>query len=357
MPPVLDYHSKRIVELLDEPAQGRGADWLKESLQQAVMLELATLPPYLCGLWSIEDPAQHEDVFSAIRRVVFDEMSHLGLAGNLLTTIGGVPRLADASVVPAYPGPLPGGIRPELTVFLSGLSKESLDLYARIEEPDSPLAGAGAHTSIGSFYTAVLEAFRSHPDLITGEHQLTKNMAHHGQGNSVVAIRSLAEVEAAIGVIKEQGEGTTASPENPHPGEPDELAHFYVFREIFHGRKLVKTAEDPDRWEFLGAEIPLPSALPMGVVPSGGWGTSGPLAPEPHTRRLLDAVNTSYSEMLRLLEAAWQADSPATAQGLLSGAIGQMFALQGPARSAMEQPLPDGSGKTYGPEFRFTADA
>ncbi|MBG0850626.1 ferritin-like protein [Streptomyces spinoverrucosus] len=354
MTSVLEYRSKRIVELLDEPAELRDADWLKEALQQAVMLELATLPPYLCGLWSIDDSARDGEASSAIGRIVFDEMSHLGLAGNLLTTVGGVPRLADARAVPAYPGPLPGGVRPELTVFLSGLSKDSLDLYSRIEEPDRPVAAAETHTSIGAFYTAVLEAFRSHPDLITGGHQLTRNMPHHGEGNNVGALRSLADVEAAIGVIKEQGEGTSASPENPHPGEPEELAHFYVFREIFHGRKLVRTAENPDRWEFAGAEIPMPPALPMGRVPSGGWGTSGPLAPDPETRQLLDAVNRTYSQMLRFLEAAWQADLPATAKELLNKAVGQMFALQDPARAAMRRPLPDGSGRTYGPEFLFT---
>ncbi|MET7432914.1 MULTISPECIES: ferritin-like protein [Streptomyces] len=85
-------------------------------MQQAVLLELATLPPYLCGLWSIEDPSQDEGVFHAIREIAFDEMSHLGLADNLLTTTGGVPRLAD------------------------------LDMYARIEEPDHPITAARATT-------------------------------------------------------------------------------------------------------------------------------------------------------------------------------------------------------------------
>lgn len=127
------YRGNRIVELLDEPAELRGADWLKDSLQQAVMLELATLPPYLCAMWSIED--QDGDVCSAIREIVFDEMSHLGLAGNLLTTIGGAPRLADVRTVPTYPGPLPGGVRPGLIVSLSGLTKESVDLFPGSRSP------------------------------------------------------------------------------------------------------------------------------------------------------------------------------------------------------------------------------
>ncbi|MFD6968295.1 ferritin-like protein [Streptomyces sp. NPDC059949] len=354
MTTLLAYRSNRIVELMAEPAEGRGADWLKDALQQALMLELATLPPYLCGLWSIKDPSADGVAAEAIRRVVFDEMSHLGLACNLLTTIGGVPRLADERTVPKYPGPLPGGVRPELSVFLSGLTKESLDLYARIEEPDAPVADAegATHTSIGSFYTAVLAVFRQHEGLITGARQLKRRMAHHGTGNSIEPLTSLAAVEKAIGIIKEQGEGTSGSPANPHPGEDGELAHYYVFRELFLGRKLIRTSETPETWAFAGEDISMPAALPMATVPLGGWEAAGPL--DADTRRLLGDVNRAYSQMLRFLESAWQTDFPAEADDLLTEAVGQMFELEGPARMLMERQLPDGSGRTYGPEFRYT---
>ncbi len=62
---LVDYRSNRIVKLMEEPVERRDAAWFRESLQQAVLLELATLPPYLCGLWSIEDPSQDEGVFHA----------------------------------------------------------------------------------------------------------------------------------------------------------------------------------------------------------------------------------------------------------------------------------------------------
>lgn len=354
MTSLLEYRSNRIVELMEEPAERRDADWLKESLQQAVMLELATLPPYLSAMWSIEP--QSGDVLKAFKRIVFDEMSHLGLTGNMLTTIGGVPRLGDVHTAPKYPGPLPGGVRPSLTVFLSGLSKESLDLFARIEEPDDPIAKARSHTSIGAFYTAILEAFQDHAELITGAHQLERDMQHHGAGNSLVALNSLADVEAAIEVIKEQGEGTSASPENPHPGVTDELAHFYVFRELFHGRKLVRVAENPDRWEFTGDVIAMPGTRPMGTVPDGGWGAPGQPTPDAETQDLLDRGNQAYSRMLDLLEDAWQANDPDTATGLLDEAVFKMVGLKGPARALMLREVPGGGGKTYGPEFRYIDD-
>ncbi|MFI8521827.1 ferritin-like protein [Streptomyces sp. NPDC085481] len=346
------YRSNRIVELMQERGERRDAHWLEEALQQAAMLELATLPPYLCAMWSVKD--QNAQVPKAIKRIVFDEMSHLGLVGNLLATIGGAPRLAGQDVVPVYPGPLPGGVRPGLVVSLSGMSKETAELFSRIEEPDEPLAEARTHTSIGAFYSAILDAFRARPDLITGGRQLVKDMAHHGEGNSIVAITSLADVEQAIAVIKEQGEGTTASPANPHPGPSPELAHYYVFREIFRGRRLIKVSENPDRWDFTGDEIPMPEAFPMATVPPGGWVTSGAAIPDPDTKVLLDQANRAYSTMLRALEKVWQTDDATVADDLMTAAVIEMSRIKIAALKLRTRQLSDGSGRTYGPEFLYT---
>lgn len=342
-----------IVELMRMPAEEHDELWLKNALQQAVMLELATLPPYLCGLWSIEDPDGEPEVSETIKEIVFDEMSHMGLVCNMLTTIGGVPRIADAALVPKYPGPLPGGVRPELSVSLTGLTREAVDMYSQIERPDDPVVEEGeVHTSIGAFYTQILEAFRNQPQLIKGTRQVVKNMSSHGTGNDVVALASLDDVEAAVKIIKEQGEGTAASPDNPFPGQPGELAHFYSFREIFHGRKLVLVSSDPQRFDFQGDEIPMPRTFPMGTVPSGGWEQGG-IPVSSAARDPLDACNHHYSSLLRFLEQAWQADQSSTATDLLKKSIGEMRKLEDPARQLMQIPLPDGSGRTYGPEFRY----
>ncbi|MER7536588.1 ferritin-like protein [Streptomyces sp. NPDC097704] len=347
--------NNRIVELMEQPAQLRDVDWMQEAAQQAVLLELATLPPYLCGLWSIDTSTGDGSVFDTLREIVFDEMSHLGLACNLLTTIGGTPVLADETVVPRYPGPLPGGVRPELSVFLSGLTKDSVDMYSRIEEPDHPLVRAVAeHTSIGAFYTALLDAFRAHPERITGTRQLTMLMPQHGEGNDVVPLDTLAAVESAIEVIKEQGEGTSASPDNPHPGEAGERAHYYAFREIFHERKLQKNP-DTGKFEFTGAPIPMPDAKRMAVVPEGGWPRTGPSAPDAETIQTLDESNQAFSDLLRALEKPWRAGDASQAEELLSAAVGQMFFLQDPAQRLMDRPIPGAGGKTYGPEFRYVA--
>lgn len=95
-----------------EPPEGRGADWLKDALQQALMLELATLPPYLSGLWSIKEPSEDGVAAEAIRRIVFDEMSHLGLACNLLTTIGEFPASPTSARCRSTPARCPAAYAP-----------------------------------------------------------------------------------------------------------------------------------------------------------------------------------------------------------------------------------------------------
>ena len=42
---VLDYESDAIRDLMEVEEEARTDDWLQKSLQQAIMLELATLPP------------------------------------------------------------------------------------------------------------------------------------------------------------------------------------------------------------------------------------------------------------------------------------------------------------------------
>src|SRR5262245_43311966 len=131
-----------IVQLMAQPASQHDIGWLKEALQAAIQLELSTIPPYLCAMWSIKDPA--EPVYDTIREIVVEEMLHMGLACNMLTTIGGAPRINAPDVVPQYPGPLPGGVRPTVRVALSGLTKDVVrDVFMQIEYPESgPLAAA-----------------------------------------------------------------------------------------------------------------------------------------------------------------------------------------------------------------------
>jgi Ferritin-like len=85
----------------------------------------------------------------------------------MLTTLGGTPQMNTQGVVPKYPGRLPGGVRPQLTVALIGLSKQIIaDMYLQIEFPEKgPVAFALGETfpTIGAFYDALLVAVQKLP--------------------------------------------------------------------------------------------------------------------------------------------------------------------------------------------------
>src|SRR5262252_5681872 len=146
--------NNKVVELMQVPIEQRGLDWLRQGLQSAVEIELSTLPPYLCGMWSVV--SQRGPAYDLIRSVAIEEMLHMGLACNMLTAIGGAPQIVQSyqkRII--YPGPLPGGVRPELTVYLAGLTQSFLkDVYMEIEYPETGpvvLALGEIYPTIGSF--------------------------------------------------------------------------------------------------------------------------------------------------------------------------------------------------------------
>ncbi|WP_030622240.1 ferritin-like domain-containing protein [Streptomyces sclerotialus] len=352
---VVEYRSNAIVELMQVSEQDCDERWLKKALQAAIMVELATIPPYACGLWSIKDPAKDRNVFSAIREILFDEMTHLGRVGNILSALGEQPVLADPKSVPEYPGALPGGVRPELTVQLSGLDKPALRMFSEIEKPDRPLAEAAAmetYTSIGAFYSRIRDVLRANKDLFREPGpQIDYDMSARGLENSVEPIRGWEQADRAIEAIMQQGEGTTASPENPFPGKKGELAHYYVFLEIHQGRRLINVGE---KWEFRGEEIPMPSVYPMAKVPKGGWATDRKNAPTGAVKLMVEAFNAHYGVLLRSLEAAWREQNDRERNSLVLRAIASMSSMRALARVLMQLPLPGNAKATYGPEFRYS---
>jgi hypothetical protein len=318
----------KIRDLMQIAAEQRDQTWLAQSLQAAIELELSTIPPYLCAMWSIKD--QSAPAYELILSIVLEEMLHMSLACNMLTTIGGTPDITGT--VPTYPGPLPGGVRPGLIVSLGGLTKQRVaDIFMQIEYPEGgpvTLVLGQTYPTIGAFYDAITAAFLALPtSAFTGQRQLTAQI----DSNSLVAINSCGDAEHAISEIKEQGEGSSQSPLAVDFG--DELAHYYKFAEIYHGRKLVKT---PGGWKYQGEPIPFPDVYPMAEVPPGGY---------PAQSRDFDV---QFSAVLNSLQSAWAKGS----QDDLSNAITSMFNLGDLATALMKQPLPGGHGN-YGPDFRY----
>jgi hypothetical protein len=321
---------RRLLDLLASPPDQHDLAWLKSSLQLAVELELSTLPPYLCGMWSCQDQGS---AYGLIQTVVLQEMLHMGLAANMLTTIGGTPAINTS--VPSYPGPLPGGVMPDLTVYLGGLTKAYVgDVYMTIEYPDSgPITPPPTQETIGQFYAAISDAFGQVQPTCSGENQLTASIGN----DNVSAIQSVTEAQQAISLIKEQGEGTATSPDD---GDAGEFAHYYRFGEIFNGALLVQV---DGKWAYSGDAVPFPATYPMAQVPKGGWPN-----PPSNVTSLLQTFDQAYKTVLDSLQSAWQNGS----QGDLDNAVGAMFGLGGTAGQLMQIQLPDGSGN-YGPDFIY----
>ncbi|MGW3207825.1 ferritin-like domain-containing protein [Streptomyces sp. NPDC001135] len=322
-----------VARLLAVPGGDRGIEWLRSALQLAVRLELATIPPYLCGWWSVRD--RRGEAAQLIRRIIDDEMYHLGVVCNLLVAVGGRPRLKDAA--PRYPGPLPGGVRAGLNVYLSGLTRAFVhDVMMAIEAPEAPLARTAVQPpTIGGFYGDLQAAFRSIAPYLSAEGQLSDRI-----GSDVLEpVTGLDDVERSLEIVREQGEGTASSPsdafQNDHP------AHYYAFAEIYHGRRLRRTAGG---WEFTGAPVPFPAARPMAPVPPDGWHR-----PPSQVQRLLDQFDSTYAAVLDGLDEAWGGGGGRS----LGAAVRAMHAMEDPAVELMETPVPDAPG-TYGPQFRLS---
>ncbi len=330
---------------------GHDLEMLRAALQAAVTLEFSTLPPYLTALWSVKNPL--DPVANSIREILQEEMLHMALACNMLTAIGGRPEIKTA--VPVYPGKLPGGVHPELTIPLTGLDDDSLEAFMEVERPQHPghfeslearedldavAKDEGGDDpddfTIGEFYDEILAAFERLKPTISTDRQITGPLAWF-------VIKDLADVKRAIDTIETQGEGSSGTPDSSEGN----LSHYFRFAELRERKKLV---QDPDtgKWDFKDPiEFDMDNDVwPVGKVPPGGY--TDEVVEDEEVRRLLRGFNLTYSKMLDLLDTVWKTDG---GQANLWHAIETMFALEKFSRPLMEIERPD--GKNYGPDFRY----
>ena len=221
-------------------------DALHTALQTAIELEHATIPVYLYALYSIE-PGRNALVASMLRSVVLEEMTHMGLAANLLNAVGGSPVIARPGFIPAYPGSLPGTVGGDLEARLDRLSLDLVEhVFMKIEEPEDPLAfrtesaAAVDPLTIGEFYAAVADQLTAAgPAAFVGDpaRQVTHELGPEG----LIAITDLDSALQAIHTIVVEGEGTSQSPLD----REGELAHYYRFAEIKHRHRLVPRPDPP----------------------------------------------------------------------------------------------------------------
>lgn len=327
---------------------------LRTHLQWAIELEHATIPPYLCALYSL-DPDRNPEAAQVIGSVMGEEMLHLALAANLLNAVGGHPRLDTPELLLPYPRPLPHGAR-DVHVNLLPFGPEALDLFLRIEQPapaDGPAEGFNYRT-IGQFYAAIAAGLRDLTATLgegevfsgPGDRQIRDSHLHSTSGTMVV-VDGLESALVALHEIVEQGEGAGVTDvwdgdrDVLHP-DLDEVAHYYRFQELREGRRYQRgdTPQTGPTGEVIAVDFT--AVRPMRANPGpSDFPAGSPIRVAQHE------FNRTYCRLLQGLEEAFTGNP-----GQLGEAVGTMFAIRNQARSLMEQPTGDGR-TTAGPTFEY----
>ncbi len=344
-------------------------DGLHRYLHAALQLEHATIPPYLTALYSIY-PGTNSDAFHVIRVVAVEEMLHLTLAANVLNAVGGTPDLTGPDFVPTYPAFLPDGEN-DFQVDLQRFSREAVDTFLKIERPAgapdeesrvmrgeaaggqsllaAPEDDSVRFFSIGDFYEEIRrglehlhgEKTKAGEELFVGDpaRQVTPEYYYSG-GGEVVPVTDMDSALAAIRLIGEQGEGLGGAIYD-YEGE---LAHYYRFKQLLHGRYYQK-GDGPDD----------PTGPPLDI----DWEAVYPIkknvrlddyreASELHAAAV--EFNRQYANLLSLLTEAYTGRPE-----LLIEAVSEMFRLRDGMTSLIRNPIPGADGLTAAPTFELAA--
>jgi hypothetical protein len=292
------------------------------------------------------------------------EMLHLALVQNLLTSVGGAPRLARPNFpVPSYH--YPAGVRVELLPF----GEEALRHFAYLERPQgmafddaegfaaleraAPLPSAHDEEiapqlqefeTIGQLYRS-LETGLEHLAGRLGEERLfvgqpnAQATEEHFRWPELVAVTDLASARRAIDTIVEQGEGAR--------GE---------WRDAHFGRLLGILDELTElRREEPGFE-PARPVVAARVRPTT-HGPSLPVIGDPGTARATDLLNVVNEVLLQLLSRyfAHTDESEEQLRVLADVAVGLMYTAVKPLGNVITR-LPvsfDRPGVTAGPTFEL----
>jgi Ferritin-like len=335
---------------------------LQELLEAAVKLELATIPPYLCALYSIH-PGTNREATLVIRSVVVEEMLHMALAANVLNAIGGRPRVSGRANAPHYPHELPDGVVLDLLPF----SAAAIEGFLQVENPEykadpsvAPppsalgrrgdlhpshvLTVSGRPTSIGAFYAEIIAGLRDvaadigEKVLFCGDpaRQISGDYYYAGGGKPVI-VTDLESAGLALAEIVEQGEGGMTS---PYDADGD-LAHYYRFEQLKYRRSYL----DADA-------VGTPTGPPVGVQ----FDTVYPMLANPRLTEFIDpdlrtvaeTANRQWSRLLIQIDAAFDG-APVT----LLPAVHTMFKLRDTIVMLLANPLPGHEGYHAGPTFEW----
>ncbi len=251
---------------------------LGEALQQAIEIEIATIPVYLYTYYSINRVPDQDKIISQmtalllktgkkpdeaatiaqdcsaeimvyankagaiIMSVAVEEMLHMALSSNVKQALAGMPELVGKAPV-TWPAYLPGHV-PEFPINRAAFSQLQLMTFLKIESPlpipKNKLAELKAidYTTIGEFYDMIIACIKSHklkyntkaPQLIPGRGYYANNnidtvyynkqhqpkFTNAGDSGDLIQVVDAKSATKAIDEIIHQGEGNKdATPLNP----------------------------------------------------------------------------------------------------------------------------------------------
>jgi hypothetical protein len=333
---------------------------LRELLAAAVKLELATIPPYLCALYSIH-PGTNLEATMVVRSVVVEEMLHMILAGNVLNAVGGRPRVSGPENAPHYPHELPDGVVLDLLPF----SPAAVESFLQVENPEYKAEQTAGHAegrrktvhsshlltvpdrpdTIGAFYAELVAGLREVAAEIGEEALFCGDPArqiggdyYYAAGGAPILVTDLDSACRALEEVVEQGEGDVTSAFDAE----DDLAHYYRFEQLKYGRVYAP-----------GDGVGIPTGPSVEV----DFGAVYPMLPnptleefaDPDLRAAAERANRQWSLLLTQIDEAFDG-SPFT----LIPAVHTMFRLRDAMLVLLGNPMPGHEGYHAGPTFSWT---
>ena len=341
---------------------------LLEQLQTAVSLEQATIPAYLTALFSIKRTANRQAAEN-IRSVLIEEMLHLALVSNVISSIGGHVTLTGRHV-PSYPLEMSfKGVQfadRKFQVHLAPFEEETVRTFMAIEEPRRPEMMVAAlelkkiavpAPTIGEFYDDLVRQLEALDHEMGSEALFTGDVSRQisedyywSAGGKPVLVKDLATAKRALHIVIHQGEGRTTSllddGDHENFGQPYEVAHFYRFKEILRRRRYKRgddPSQDPTGDEFA---VDYSQVYPIKIdAKHADYAQNSALA------SLNLAFNRQYSLMLRQLEEALNGEPKTLYTAIMNG----MHNLSSLALQMVALPIADDQGPTGCPTFEWVS--
>lgn len=346
---------------------------LQDTLQLAIELEHATIPPYLTANFTLHnadnnpDPGtNNSEIINLVGSVVGEEMLHMSIVCNILNAIGGHPNINKADFVPNYPCALPGSVESGLLVSLEKFSKALVqNVFMVIEEPEHPmniqlsaLASANVPVTIGMFYNIIAQRLttletqerKSGHTIFTGDVSLQMTNENWFPSSVLFPITSLETALAGIDIIVDQGEGSSNDPfvnGKDEQGNPIDPAHYYRFQEIVKGKHLKVDPHAEAGFSFSGPAIPFCDDKIANMWPNSKM-SDYPVDSLAYLNSKM--FNYTYTSLLNCLHITFNG-KPEN----INTAMGLMYSLRLNAFKLLQTPDPNPNHPGYvaGPSFEF----